>query len=149
MAKNIGTDCTNDEMRISGIKLLFRIHPLIKQTNVLTFFLLQKLDDEWKSDLMALPNISNVVGNDLIKTSELLILLLRVMSKTKWGTSCIWMVGLKNYISSMKKLSLEINIEVRLQPKQEEALLTVRYPGHVVRNYTINLFPFLSRINLR
>ena len=64
---------------------------------------------------MALPNISNVVGNDVIETSELLILLLRDMSKTEWGTSCIWIVTLKNYISSMKKLSLEINTENKFE----------------------------------
>jgi hypothetical protein len=61
---------------------------------------------------MVLP--ANVDGNMIIKTSELLVLILRDISNTEWRTPGVWMTLLKNYVSNMKELSLEIGNKVRV-----------------------------------
>ena len=61
---------------------------------------------------MVLPE--NVDGNMIIKTSELLVLILRDISNTEWRTPGVWITLLKNYVSNMKELSLEIGNKVRV-----------------------------------
>ena len=73
----------------------------------------QVLPDEWKDNLMALPAISKLDGNITVKTSELLVLILRCVSNMKWRTSYLWLPALKNFVSSIKDLSLELGDHVR------------------------------------
>jgi hypothetical protein len=71
------------------------------------------LENEWKADVMALPDISTVDGNAVVNTSELLLSILHYMSKMPWRTPCVWIVALKNYLSNMKILSLTMSSKVR------------------------------------
>jgi hypothetical protein len=70
---------------------------------------------------MVLPDISNF--NVAIKTSELLVLILRALSNIEWRTPGVWIVTLKNYVSNMKELSLEIDNQVRFDNNDWKALI--------------------------
>ena len=62
---------------------------------------------------MVLPVISNLDGKITVKTSELLVLILSDMLNTKQRTPYVWLPTLKNYVSSMKELSLKVGNQVR------------------------------------
>lgn len=59
---------------------------------------------------MVLPDVSNKDCDT--RTSELLLLILHDISIKDWATSYVWNTALKNYVSTVKHLSLEIGRKV-------------------------------------
>ncbi|XP_028408258.1 uncharacterized protein LOC114530867 [Dendronephthya gigantea] len=110
------------------------------------------LPEDWKTDMMVLPDISN--SDDSLPTSELLLLILRDISRNDWTTAYVWNTALKNYVSTMKELSLEIgknnNFEVSCHVLAHLAYIAFKIvPEALQENIIIILLDIFNQCLLR